>query len=419
MTTFAVESDRLSRHPAFLGFWISRVLTALGSQIAAVAVGWMVYERTGSAYILGLVGLFQFMPMVLLTFVVGTVADRVDRRRIVIVCQSLEGLTLAALAIGAATDTLSIPAIFAAVAVLGGARAFEHPTLSALLPGLVPERILHKAIAVSSSAMQTATILGPSLGGLLYVLGAKAPLALSAVFFLGAAAAMATIRLERTPPRREPITLRSVFLGVSFVRTRPLILGTLSLDLFAVLLGGVTALLPIFAADILHTGPWGLGLLRSAPAVGALAMAVVLSRVPLDRRVGLKMFAAVIAFGVATVVFSASTNLYLSLGALVVLGASDNVSVVIRHSLVQLATPDDMRGRVNALNSLFIGTSNQLGEFESGMTAGLLGAVPAGILGGVGTILVALAWMRLFPALRQADTLAGARAETARSEQRK
>ncbi len=407
VTSLAAASDRLSRHPAFLGFWISRVLTAMGFQIASVCVGWMVYEKTGSAYDLGLVGLFQFLPMVLLTFVVGTVADRVDRRRVVIVCQSVEGLTLAGLALGAATDTLSLPGIFVAVAVLGGARAFEHPTLSALLPGLVPEHILHKAIAVSSSAMQTATILGPSLGGLLYVLGARAPLAVSAAFFLCAAVAMATIKLERTPPKREPITLRSVFLGVSFVRTRPLLLGTLSLDLFAVLLGGVTALLPIFAADVLHTGPWGLGLLRSAPAVGALAMAFVLARMPLDRRVGLKMFAAVITFGVATVVFAASTNLFLSLGALCVLGASDNVSVVIRHSLVQLATPDDMRGRVNALNSLFIGTSNQLGEFESGMTAGLLGAVPAGILGGVGTVLVALAWMRLFPALREADTLSG------------
>ncbi len=405
--TALAEIDRLSRHPAFVGFWISRVLTSLGFQVASVAVGWMVYEKTGDAYDLGLVGLFQFLPMVLLTFVVGTVADRVDRRRIVIVCQSVEGLALAALAIGAATDSLSVAGIFAAVAVLGGARAFEHPTLTALLPGLVPEHLLHKAIALSSSAMQTATILGPSLGGLLYVMGARVPLALSAVFFLAAACAMALVRLERPAPRREPVTLASVFSGVGFVWTRPLILGAISLDLFAVLLGGATALLPIFAADVLHTGPWGLGLLRSAPAVGAILMAVALARLPLQSRVGLKMFAAVITFGIATVIFSASTDLFVSLAALVVMGAADNVSVVIRQSLVQLNTPDEMRGRVAAVNSLFIGTSNQLGEFESGMTAGLMGAVTAGIVGGIGTVLVALAWMRLFPALRQANTLSG------------
>ncbi|GGF86131.1 MFS transporter [Azorhizobium oxalatiphilum] len=409
MTVLAATEDRLSRHPAFLAFWLSRVLTSLGFQMASVVIGWMVYEKTGSAYDLGLVGLFQFLPMVLLTFVVGTVADRVDRRRIVIVCQAVEGLTLAGLALGAITDTLSVTAIFVAVAVLGGARAFEHPTLSALLPGLVPENILHKAIAMSSSAMQTATIIGPSLGGLLYALGAPVPLGLAAVFFLAAATAMALVQLERPAPQREPVTLASVFSGIGFVWSRPLLLGVLSLDMFAVLLGGVTALLPIFAADVLNAGPWALGLLRSAPAVGAIAMAFALSRFPLNHRVGLKMFAAVIVFGLATIAFSASGHLWLSLIALVVLGAADNVSVVIRHSLVQLATPDEMRGRVNALNSLFIGTSNQLGEFESGMTAGLFGAVAAGILGGVGTVAVALLWMRIFPALREADTLAGER----------
>jgi len=274
-----------------------------------------------------------------------------------------------------------------------------------LLPALVPDALLQKAVAVSSSAMQTATIVGPSLGGLLYATGASVPLGVSALCLSAACSAMLVIRTERTPPKREPISFQSIFSGVSFIRSRPIILGAISLDLFAVLLGGVTALLPIFARDILHTGPWGLGFLRSAPAVGALSMSVLLVHIPMNRRVGIKMFAAVIVFGIATVIFSLSTSLVLSLIALVILGAADNVSVVIRISLVQLSTPDAMRGRVNAVNSLFIGTSNQLGEFESGMLAGLLGVIPSGVFGGIGTILIALFWMRLFPALRKVNSL--------------
>jgi hypothetical protein len=279
--------------------------------------------------------------------------------------------------------------------------------MAALLPAVVPAGVLPRALAVSSSAMQTATIVGPSVGGLLYAVGTTVPFALSAGCFLGACSLMLLMRLERPALRREPATLRSVFSGIAFIRSRPMILGAISLDMFAVLLGGATALLPIYAHDILQTGPWGLGLLRAAPAVGALTMSLVLTRVPLRRAVGLKMFAAVIVFGAATVVFSASASLVLSLAALAVLGAADNVSVVIRSSLVQLLTPDEMRGRVSAVNSLFVGTSNQLGEFESGMVAGLLGAVPAGIIGGLGTVAVALLWMRLFPALRKAQTLSG------------
>ena len=262
-----------------------------------------------------------------------------------------------------------------------------------------------KAIAVSSSAMQTATIVGPSLGGLLYATGASVPLGVSAFCLSAACGAMTFIKMERTPPKRVPISFQSVFSGVSFIRSRPIILGAISLDLFAVLLGGVTALLPIFARDILHTGPWGLGFLRSAPAAGALAMSVLLVHMPMNRHVGIKMFAAVIVFGLATVIFSISTSFVISLIALVILGAADNISVVIRISLVQLSTPDAMRGRVNAVNSLFVGTSNQLGEFESGMLAGLLGVVPSGVLGGIGTILIALLWMRLFPALRKINAL--------------
>ncbi len=343
--------------------------------------------------------------MVALTFLVGHMADRFDRRRIVTACQFVECIVLALLTFGDRGGKLGVAVLFAAVALLGAARAFETPTMSALLPALVPDTLLQKAIAVSSSAMQTATIVGPSVGGLLYAAGASVPLGVAALCLAAACGAMAFIQMERTPPKREPISFQSVFSGVSFIRSRPIILGAISLDLFAVLLGGVTALLPIFARDILHVGPWGLGFLRSAPAAGALAMSVLIAHLPMNRHVGIKMFAAVMVFGIATVIFSVSTSFAISLVALVILGAADNVSVVIRISLVQLSTPDAMRGRVNAVNSLFVGTSNQLGEFESGMLAGLLGVVPSGVIGGICTILIAFLWMHLFPALRKIETL--------------
>jgi MFS family permease len=264
--------------------------------------------------------------------------------------------------------------------------------------------VLPRAVALSSTAVQTATIVGPAVGGVLYALGPAVPFAVAAACFLSASLCMNAIRLERAPPRREPATLRSVFSGLTFIWQRPVVLGSISLDLVAVLLGGATALLPIYARDVLHTGPWGLGLLRTAPALGALSMGAALAHIPLRQKVGLKMFGAVLVFGAATVTFALSTDLLVSLVALAVLGASDNISVVIRTSLVQLLTPQEMLGRVSAVNSLFIGTSNQLGEFESGMTAALFGAVPAAALGGLGTIAVAFLWMALFPALRRADT---------------
>lgn len=397
-------TERPFGHPAFRLFWFGRVLSSLAFQMSAVAVGWLVYARTNSAASLGLVGLVQFAPMVCLTLLVGHVADRYDRRRIVATCQAIEGATLIALALGAASGRLHVAGIYLAVLVLGGARAFESPTLAALLPGTVPSALLPRAVATSSTAIQTATILGPAVGGLLYAVSPAVPFALAAACFLAASGCMVAMRLEQAPPRREPATLRSIFSGLVFIWQRKVVLGTISLDLAAVLLGGATALLPIYARDILHTGPWGLGLLRTAPAVGALAMGAALGRIPLRRHVGLKMFGAVLVFGVSTLVFALSTHIVPALLALVVLGASDNISVVIRTSLVQLLTPNEMLGRVSAVNSLFIGTSNQLGEFESGMTAALLGAVPAAALGGFGTILVVFVWMTLFPALRRADT---------------
>jgi MFS family permease len=375
--------------------------------MAAVATGWLVYQRTGSAYDLGFIGLAQFVPMVLLTLPAGHVADRFDRRRIVAFCQMLEGATLAFLAAGVLGGWLRLPEIFLAVAVLGGAQAFERPTMAALLPSLVPVRMLTRAIALSSSANQSAYIIGPAAGGLLYAVHVAVPFAAAAGLMLGAASLIAAIR---APPKaaapREKATLASVFSGIAFIRQRPILLGAISLDLFAVLLGGATALLPIYARDILGTGPWGLGVLRAGPAAGALLMSLVLTRLSLRRAVGTKLFLAIAAFGAATIVFALSRNMVLSFLALAAVGAADNVSVVIRSSLVQLATPDAVRGRVNAVNFVFIGASNQLGEFESGITAGLMGAVPAVLLGGAATIAVAVLWMWLFPALRKVETLA-------------
>jgi MFS family permease len=345
--------------------------------------------------------------MAVLTFVVGHVADRFDRRRIGLVCQLIEAVTSLVLAVATWQQWLSPAGILAAVTIMGAVVAFERPTMAALLPSIVPASMLQRAVATSTSLMQTALIIGPSLGGLLYGVSPIAPFAVAAVLFAVASFNVISIRMEWTPSKREPVTLTSVFAGVSFIRSRPVMLGTISLDLFAVLLGGATALLPMFARDILHAGPWGLGLLRAAPAIGALAMSIVLARRPLTSDVGRKMMVAVAVFGVATIVFSLSTNIALSVIALLVIGASDTVSVVVRSSLVQLLTPDEMRGRVNAVNSLFIGTSNQLGEFESGMLAGVVGPVVAGIVGGVGTIVVVLLWTRLFPDLLKVKTLQG------------
>jgi len=395
-------------HPGYRSFVASRVFSSIGFQSVTVAMGWMIYDQTHSAFYLGLVGLCQFLPMVVLTFVVGHVADRFDRRRIGLACQLIEALTALVLAVAVWQHWIGPAGILAAVAVMGAATAFERPTMAALLPNIVPTSLLQVAIATSTSMMQTAFIIGPSLGGLLYGVSPVAPFTISAVLYVIASINVITIRVERQQPSsREPVTLSSVFAGVSFIKSRPVMLGTISLDLFAVLLGGATALLPMFARDILHAGPWGLGLLRGAPAIGALVMSIWLARRPLQTDVGKKMLFAVLIFGVATVVFALSSNIILSVAALFVVGASDTVSVVVRSSLVQLLTPDVMRGRVNAVNSLFIGTSNQLGEFESGMLASLLGPVLTGIVGGVGTIMVVLLWMRIFPDLTKVKTLRG------------
>ena len=399
------EPQSILRHRPFALFWFARVATMVAFQMQAVAVGWQIYALTGSALYLGLVGLAQFLPMFLLTLAVGHVADRYDRRTIARICQIVEGLAAFALAWGSAAGWQSKETILFIMFVVGAVHAFEGPTMQSLLPGLVTGKLLPRALAWSASAMQTATIVGPALGGLLYTVGPTEVYAAAGVLFLAASVFLGFLRSVRSPAMREPASIKSVFAGITFIRSRPEVLGAISLDLFAVLLGGATALLPIYARDILMAGPWGLGLLRSAPAVGALAMSLFLARHPLKHRVGRTMFNAVAIFGVATIVFALSTSFLLSLASLAVLGAADVISVVIRHSLVQIKTPDEMRGRVSAVNSLFIGTSNQLGEFESGITAAWFGTVFAVLIGGIGTIIVVALWMRLFPQLVHTDTL--------------
>ena len=398
-------SSALLKHPSFLLFVLSRAFSRFSGQIAAVAVGWQIYDLTGSAFDLGMIGLVQFLPTALLVFAAGHAADRYPRKRVVQFCLLAEALTALFLAWGACAGTLTVLQIFLAMAVLGAAGAFESPAIAALLPLVAPKGSLQRATAISSGVGQIATITGPALGGLAYAVAPAMPYGMMVAFCLSGTILIGAIRLAQPAVVRDAATPADLFAGVRFVRDNPAILGTISLDLFAVLLGGATALLPIYARDILQTGPFGLGILRAAPAVGALLMTAVLARHAIHRRVGMRMFQAVIMFGVATVVFAVSQAMWLSLLALAIMGAADTVSVVIRFSLVQLATPDEMRGRVGAVNFLFINASNQLGQFESGVTAALFGAMPAAVLGGVGTVLVALLWMKLFPTLRDVERL--------------
>ena len=404
-STMPAGAGALLKDKSFLLFILSRSLSRFSSQIGAVAIGWQVYDLTGSAFDLGMVGLVQFVPTALFLFVAGSVADRYERKRIVQLCQLAEALTALLLAWGAYSGSLSVTHIFIASFVLGTAGAFESPTSAALLPLITPQGSLQRATAIMSGAGQLASITGPALGGLAYAFMPSMPYGMMTLFWLVGAILTGSIRLTQPAAIRNSATPSDLFAGVRFVRNNPAILGTISLDLFAVLLGGATALLPIYARDILKAGPLGLGILRAAPAVGALLMTAYLARHTIKRRVGMRMFEAVIVFGVATVVFALSHWMWLSVLALAILGAADTISVVIRLSLVQLATPDEMRGRVGAVNFLFINASNQLGQFESGVTAALFGAMPSAVLGGVGTIMIALLWMKLFPTLRNVERL--------------
>ncbi|WP_083748883.1 MFS transporter [Pelomonas sp. KK5] len=393
------------RQRDFIRFWFGRLGSSLGSAMLMVAIGWQMYDLTGSAWDLGLVGLYQFAPALLLTLVAGHVADVLHRGRIVGACLLLQAACALLLMASTEGHWVSRELLLVVSVLLGVARAFQQPASQALTPMLLPPALLPQGMAFSTAGMQVTTIAGPALGGLLYVAGASAVQAFCALCFGAAAVQMLRVHYVKAPRKAEPVSLKTVFAGVDFVWHRKVILGAVSLDLFAVLLGGATALLPIFARDILHTGPWGLGLLRASPAVGALAMSVALTRRPLRRHAGPKLLGAVALFGAAMVVFGLSHSFAVSMLALAVSGAADTVSVVIRQTLVQLETPDAMRGRVSAVTSIFIGASNQLGEFESGATAALLGPVGSVVLGGVGTMAVAGLWAWRFREMARRDQL--------------
>ncbi|MDE2299333.1 MAG: MFS transporter [Burkholderiales bacterium] len=390
-------------------FWFARLAGTGANQMLMVAVGWQMYDLTGSAWDLGLVGLLQFLPALLLVLVAGHVVDRYHRARIAALCLLAQTLIALVLALGARQGWAGRDLLLVMSVALGTVKAFQMPAQQALAPLLVPPEVLPRALAFSAMGSQAAIVLGPALGGFIYVAGAQVVYAVCAGLFALAGALVAGVRYEHAAGAIRNLSLNTLLAGVRFVRHRPVVLGAISLDLFAVLLGGATALLPIFAKDVLHTGPWGLGLLRAAPAAGAFMLSVALTRWPITRRAGRVLLGAVALYGAATLVFGVSTSFGLSLAALVVAGAADMVSVVIRQSLVQLDTPDAMRGRVSAVNSVFIGASNQLGEFESGATAALLGPVGSVLLGGVGTLVVAGLWFKLFPALARRDALAGPR----------
>ncbi len=372
----------------------------------AVAVGWQIYAMTGDALDLGLVGLVQFVPIVAMSLVIGQAADHFDRRAVARICQIVKGLCALLLAVGTAAGWLGRETIFAILFVIGTARAFETPTLHALLPGIVPPGLLPRAIAASATANQVATIGGPALGGLIYAFGPTTVYVTCTIMFVLASILVSLIKTAPRASERKPVTLESLFAGFAYIRSRPVLLGAISLDFFAVMLGGVTALLPIYARDILQTGPWGLGLLRSAPAVGALSMSVLLAHRSIDRHVGQRLFVSVVVFGLSIIVFALSTSFIVSMVALTIYGMADAISVVIRHSLVQTRTPQDMLGRVMAVNSLGTGSSGTLGEFESGLLAAWFGAVASALAGGVGALVVVVVWMLAFPGLRHTASLA-------------
>ena len=394
----------LLKQPQFLRFWFARLVGITANQMLMLAVAWHVYDMTSSAWDLGLVGLFQFIPALLMTLPAGHAADRLHRGRIFAVCMLAQAAVAVLLVLAIQGNFASRELIFALSVVLGVARAFQMPAQQAITPMLVPNHLLQPAVALSSSGVQAAVIGGPALGGLLYVAGASTVYTTCAVLLIIAFVLTWWVVLPHRPTQTAA-TWRTVLAGVGFVCERPVLLGAMALDLFAVLLGGATALLPIYARDILHVGPQGLGLLRAAPAVGALLMSLVLARWPMQRRVGHRLLMAVGVYGLATVVFGVSESFWLSLAALAVTGAADNISVVTRLTLMQMETPDDMRGRVAAVNGIFIGASNQLGEFESGATAAWLGPVGSVVFGGVGTMVVAVLWLRLFPQLAQRDRM--------------
>jgi MFS family permease len=411
----ASEHSRIASRPAFaypdfVWYTAARFLLVVALEMMSVAVGWQIYEITHRALDLGYSGLAQFLPGFALFLFAGHAADLFDRRKLLMWCYAGFALCSALLLLISWKAPHSVHLIYAVLVLLGCVRSFNWPASRAILPLLVREEHLTNAVAWNSSVFQIATIAGPAVGGVAYALfhGPTAVYAIGVTVSLLAWVMTLKISIRPAASSNEPVSLRTVLAGFHFIWNKKLILGSISLDMFAVLLGGAVALLPVYAREILHTGPWGLGLLRSSPGIGAALMAIVVAYRPIQRRAGLTMLLCVTAFGVFTIAFGVSRSLIVSMIALFLCGASDMVSVIIRGTLVQIATPDPMRGRVNAVDMLFIGVSNELGEFESGLTAHWFGTVPAVVLGGIGTLLIIGIWAALFPELRKADRLTAA-----------
>lgn len=381
----------------------ARVSTNFTYQMITVAIGWQMYSLTSSAFYLGLVGLIQFLPMLFLSLFVGHISDKYDRRKIVTLSQITQSTFILILALSSYKGWITKERFLIIIFFIALAHAFEGPPMQSLLPNIVSRDLFPRASALMSSVSEFAVIIGPAVGGILYSFGPTFVYTLACILLIISGLLISRLSMKKEAFKPEPTTLKAMFAGITFIKSKPMILGAISLDLFAVLFGGATALLPIYASKILMIGSFGLGVLRSAPAVGALLMSAYLAKRPLKNKVGKTMFTAVFCFGLSTIVFAVSKSVIISFLALFVLGASDVISVVIRSTLVQLQTPDYMRGRVSSVNMIFIGTSNQLGEFESGVTASLFGTVPAAFIGGVGTIIVVLLWMKLFPSILHVD----------------
>lgn len=425
------KEQSILTHRPFALFWISRVFSSFANQMQTIAVSWQIYELTKDPWYLGLIGLVQFIPLFALMLVVGHVADRYDRRVILSISQAVDGIAMAILALAAFGGWLTRDLILVVVLLFGCARAFQQPTQSSLLPLVVPSSLLSQAMAASSSSNKIASIVGPAIGGLLLLISASTVYAFCALLYFAAAIMTVFLRVRHAPTKKEPVTLQTLFAGIAFIWQRPIILGAITLDLFAVVLGGVNAMLPIYASDIFQTGPDGLGYLRLSEAVGALILSLLLAGWPMRRSAGPIMFVTVGIWGVATIVFGLSDSLVAILGldpvlfgmsgpflvaalALAVMGASDQISVVIRQTMIQLGTPNEMRGRVSAVNFLFIGTSNQIGDFRSGVMASWIGVVPSVLVGGIGTLIVVAASLVAFPQLARINNVEDVRKDAER-----
>ncbi len=403
MSAEIAPSVPLLRQPAYLRFLYVRVAASIALQVQAVAVGWQMYELTRSPFQLGLVGLVQFIPAIGLFLATGHAADRYDRRTIAAAAQVVEAAAVAVLAFANGTGRLTPALLLTMAFIVGTGRAFEQPSLQTALPNIVPASVLPRAIAGSTSAAQIAIVTGPALGGVLIALSPTLVFAACAVLWLSAAFVMRGIAMSRTATAREPVDLKRLFSGLVFIGRHKVVLGAILLDLFAVLLGNATGLLPIFARDIFMSGPLSFGALRAAPAAGALITALTLARWPISRRVGRIMFIAVATFGTGTILLALAPSLLFAMGAMFIVGAADTASVVIRQSLLLLHTPDEMRGRVFAVGSMFTGTSNQLGDFRAGAAAALFGTIPAVLIGGFSTLAVVVVSTQVFRELFQAD----------------